>query len=568
MYKIPKFNLSDVIPGAPDTPHPMFIINGEVKDAIYVGKYLSTVWNERAYSLPGKDPKTNLPLADAQRYAYNKGEGWHVMTNAERAGLALLCKSNNYMPYGNTSGGKNAGTPYVRGVPAIKHNKGTYSVGDTPRVAAIGDGEEVQFNISNAKSLALTVNEGASIDGTTYKGTKSACTVDADVMAKVKDVSFFVNKRSNAALDNMTVLNGINSTTSYNKTWSAWPSVIKDGNVYRMWFLGGDGTNAYILYSESTDMYDWTTPMLVKALGACGTFYTNMGLSVLKIDGVYKMWYSTAPTNTSTGAGIEIDFCNSIDGINWTDGITSMRVSSSSYNTFATYNPHVQRINGQYMMWFIGITANGAVPSALYSTSMDGKNWSAPVIAFLPSISTYAAKGFRSFAVLYTGTTYRIWATCIDANSMYNVLVTDSNIAIQDVTTVFTLSLPSGFLPNNGKAVGCSISYNRDMSAMEMFVYSEISSAGAVMISDMDGNGVCNYMKKVSSITPTGACMIKESDGTYKMWYYVSNSILYTTSVDGIVWASPVTVLPAGIISALSPILIMENRLCPTEFWN
>ena len=137
----------------------MFIINGEVKDAIYVGKYLSTVWNERAYSLPGKDPKTNLPLADAQRYAYNKGEGWHVMTNAERAGLALLCKSNNYMPYGNTSGGKNAGTPYVRGVPAIKHNKGTYSVGDTPRVAAIGDGEEVQFNISNAKSLALTVNE-------------------------------------------------------------------------------------------------------------------------------------------------------------------------------------------------------------------------------------------------------------------------------------------------------------------------------------------------------------------------------------------------------------------------
>ncbi len=36
MYKIPKFNLSDVIPGAPDTPHPMCIINGEVKDAIYV----------------------------------------------------------------------------------------------------------------------------------------------------------------------------------------------------------------------------------------------------------------------------------------------------------------------------------------------------------------------------------------------------------------------------------------------------------------------------------------------------------------------------------------------------
>jgi len=105
MVVIPKFNIADVITGGAATPHPAFIVNGVAKDAIYVSKYQNVVSGSRAYSLPMQDPANSLNFDSAKTYCQNKGQGWHLMTNAEWAAIALWCKKNNFMPRGNNNYG-------------------------------------------------------------------------------------------------------------------------------------------------------------------------------------------------------------------------------------------------------------------------------------------------------------------------------------------------------------------------------------------------------------------------------------------------------------------------------
>lgn len=116
MVRIPKFYLDEVIPGAPHQVHPAFIVNGVEKNEIWIGKYLATVYNGRAYSLPGQDPAVNINFDTARQYCTNKGPGWHLMTNAEWAAIALWCRKANLMPRGNTNNGASTGAPYERGV--------------------------------------------------------------------------------------------------------------------------------------------------------------------------------------------------------------------------------------------------------------------------------------------------------------------------------------------------------------------------------------------------------------------------------------------------------------------
>ena len=131
MVAIPRFNISDVIAGGANTPHPAFIVDGVTKDVIYIAKYQSIVHDSRAYSLPSQDPANSLTFDSALTYCKNKGAGWHLMTNAEWAAIALWCKKNDFMPRGNNNYGADIGAAWEKG-------KQTYfdaGVGKTGRVA-------------------------------------------------------------------------------------------------------------------------------------------------------------------------------------------------------------------------------------------------------------------------------------------------------------------------------------------------------------------------------------------------------------------------------------------------
>jgi sulfatase modifying factor 1 len=116
MVAIPKFYLDEVITGAPHTVHPAFIVNGVVKDVIYIAKYQACVVDGRAYSLPGQDPATYVNFDQALNYCYSKGKGWHLMSNAEWAAIALWCKKNGFTPRGNNYAGCDVDAKHEKGV--------------------------------------------------------------------------------------------------------------------------------------------------------------------------------------------------------------------------------------------------------------------------------------------------------------------------------------------------------------------------------------------------------------------------------------------------------------------
>ncbi len=133
MVRIPKFKISDVIDGATQDTHPAFIVDGVEKDFIYISKYQNIVKNDRAYSLPLMDPKVYVNFDQAKLYSENKGPGFHLMTNAERAALALWCKKNGTMPRGNNNYGSDHSAPHEKGIE-------TYGGGDPYRTYRVATG--------------------------------------------------------------------------------------------------------------------------------------------------------------------------------------------------------------------------------------------------------------------------------------------------------------------------------------------------------------------------------------------------------------------------------------------
>lgn len=124
MVYIPKFKLSEVLTGGSDDYHPMFRINGQIVDGIWISKYQNVVESGRGYSLPGKDPKASITWDTARGYCEAKGTGWHMMTRAEYAGIALWCKQNGFFPKGNNNYGKDTTESNYKAIPA------TYGAGD------------------------------------------------------------------------------------------------------------------------------------------------------------------------------------------------------------------------------------------------------------------------------------------------------------------------------------------------------------------------------------------------------------------------------------------------------
>lgn len=135
MVYVPKFKMSEVISGGTDSTHPAFIVDGKEKNGIYISKFQNVVYNNRAYSLPGEDPKANVNADAARKYCEDKGVGWHMMTAMEWGALALWCKKHECLPYGNNNFGKDSRETLYEAVPTYILPDGDDNKGKTGRVA-------------------------------------------------------------------------------------------------------------------------------------------------------------------------------------------------------------------------------------------------------------------------------------------------------------------------------------------------------------------------------------------------------------------------------------------------
>ena len=121
MVHVPVFLNQDVLAGSGEDAHLAFIVNGAYKSGIYISKYQNITTGSgatlRALSLKHVDPRTSITFDDALLACKQKGAGWHLMTNAEWAALALRCKSRGFMPRGNNNYGKDHSVASEKGIP-------------------------------------------------------------------------------------------------------------------------------------------------------------------------------------------------------------------------------------------------------------------------------------------------------------------------------------------------------------------------------------------------------------------------------------------------------------------
>lgn len=147
MVRIPAMRIKDLLgSGSNENLHPAFICNGKVNPFIYVGKYqASSIYSNSKHlgvSLYGVDVMggsssytsfvggqsmgSNPTYDTALQYCSNGGTGFHLVTNAEWAAIALLCKNVlMHQPKGNNYYGReyyDPDTAEYYGIPAYMYS--------------------------------------------------------------------------------------------------------------------------------------------------------------------------------------------------------------------------------------------------------------------------------------------------------------------------------------------------------------------------------------------------------------------------------------------------------------
>jgi len=108
MNVIPRFNKEDINPALGTGTHEAFIVNGVTKSEIFIGQHIGTVVGGNLLSIPGSAPTVSQNFDTFRTQAAANGPGWHLMTNAEWAAIALWCWRNGTMPRGNTFWGRSS----------------------------------------------------------------------------------------------------------------------------------------------------------------------------------------------------------------------------------------------------------------------------------------------------------------------------------------------------------------------------------------------------------------------------------------------------------------------------
>ena len=152
------------------------------------------------------------------------------------------------------------------------------------------------------------------------------------------------------------------------------PCVIfnSDLNRYEMWFTAFTGAtpNPGIGFTYSDDGISWASPILVMTPGPASweSLFVG-GVSVIKEDSLYKMWYTGYPP-------LQIGYATSPDGINWTKDDVNNPVLSpgTGWESGGVGYPSVIKVPGGYWMFYSGEVWSGVTRTGR-AFSTDGITW-------------------------------------------------------------------------------------------------------------------------------------------------------------------------------------------------
>jgi predicted GH43/DUF377 family glycosyl hydrolase len=200
---------------------------------------------------------------------------------------------------------------------------------------------------------------------------------------------------------------------SWDENWVIFPSVIKDGSTYMMWYRGVDaGGTKHIGLAISGDGMTWTKDPVnpVLASGGPGSWDERINSArVIKDGATYKMWYAA-----SDGSALRTGYATSDDGKNWSkhpDNPVLDVGAAGAWDEQEVSCPHVIMDGTTYKMWYTGKDNDGNYGLG-YATSSNGIVWTKysgnPVLT--PGASgTWDHWGVLCSSVLMDGTAYRMW---------------------------------------------------------------------------------------------------------------------------------------------------------------
>ncbi len=241
----------------------------------------------------------------------------------------------------------------------------------------------------------------------------------------------------------------VGTSTQWDNGFLEGPSVIKDGNTYKMWYCGydavvdGNGTDgkANIGYATSPDGINWSkhsgNPVLITGINAWDSIYVQ-DPHVMKQGGIYQMWYGG---NDIDGYGQRVGYATSTDGINWTKSIANPVLPTGNPGAWDANTASFSSVlyeSGIYKMWYTGKDIDPPPANSLnyyweigYATALatgivDFKNDDNSLITLFPN-------PFSSWTTINTDKMFKD-ATLIVYNSLGQQVKQINNISGQTIT--------------------------------------------------------------------------------------------------------------------------------------
>jgi len=137
---------------------------------------------------------------------------------------------------------------------------------------------------------------------------------------------------------------------------NASPYVLVEGNLWRMWYVSGEGWLApgvpryNIKYAESQDGIHWLREGHVCIDFASDAEYALARPCVLHDRDGYRMWFC------ARGAVYRLGYAQSSDGIHWQrrDAVAGLTVSDAGWDSQMVAYPFVFKHQGEYVMLYNG----------------------------------------------------------------------------------------------------------------------------------------------------------------------------------------------------------------------
>jgi len=195
--------------------------------------------------------------------------------------------------------------------------------------------------------------------------------------------------------------------------WTMQPYVLKEGNEYKMWYTGYNYSGVYhIMYATSSDGIDWIKhgPVFGPEYNLVNDLWLTAVPSILKDGNIYKMYYSGS--DVADRLYFNMYMATSPDGITWTDhGMVLAKGENGTTEVLGVMNGKVIKTPDDfYKMIYTGY--DGLTWRLHLATSVDGINWERKgMILDVGPIGSADKELLTEPFVIYHHDTYFLWYT-------------------------------------------------------------------------------------------------------------------------------------------------------------